>query len=138
MHGWVKYIENLTFKWICNKLQCCPTKLCVLALVELEPCRFSFELELCHFLLNWNFAWFEPWKICFVKPYPVHSSIYPVFPLRYVYTLRLIGPISYLGACYIRTKVTKCIREKMTMYFRGLTIKSHSSGYEIVPINRSV
>ena len=32
--------------------------------------------------------------------------------LRYVYTLRLIGPISYLGACYIRTKVTKCIREK--------------------------
>ena len=58
--------------------------------------------------------------------------------LRYVYTLRLIGPISYLGACYIRTKVTKCIREKRTMYFRGLTIKSHSSGYEIVPINRSV
>ena len=28
--------------------------------------------------------------------------------LRYVYTLRLIGPISYLGACYIRAKVTKC------------------------------
>ena len=27
--------------------------------------------------------------------------------LRYVYTLRLIGPISYLGACYIRTTVTK-------------------------------
>ena len=24
-----------------------------------------------------------------------------------------------LGACYIRTKVTKCIREKMTLYFRG-------------------
>ena len=33
-----------------------------------------------------------------------------------VYTLRLIGPISYLGACYIQTKVTKCIREKMTLY----------------------
>ena len=38
--------------------------------------------------------------------------------LRYGYTLRLIGPISYLGACYIRTKATKCIREKMTLYFR--------------------
>ena len=36
-----------------------------------------------------------------------------------VYTLRLIGPISYLGACYIRTKVTKCICEKITLYFRG-------------------
>ena len=46
--------------------------------------------------------------------------------------------VSYLGTCYIRTKVTKCIREKMTMYFRGLTIKSHSSGYEIGSINRSV
>ena len=30
----------------------------------------------------------------------------PDSDLRYVYTLRLIGPISYLGACYIRTKVT--------------------------------
>ena len=39
--------------------------------------------------------------------------------LRYVYTLRLIGTISYLGACYIRTKVTKCIHEEMTLYFRG-------------------
>ena len=40
--------------------------------------------------------------------------------LRYVYyTLRLIGPISYLGACYIRTKVTKCIRKKMTLHFVG-------------------
>ena len=58
--------------------------------------------------------------------------------LGYVYTLRLIGPISYLGACYIRTKVTKCICEKMTLHFRGLTIKSHSPGYEIGPINRSV
>ena len=47
-------------------------------------------------------------------------------------------PISYLGACYIRTTVTKCIREKMTLYFRGWTIKSHSLGYEIGPINRSV
>ena len=39
--------------------------------------------------------------------------------LSYVYALRLIGQISYLGACYIRTKVTKCAREKMTLYFRG-------------------
>ena len=33
----------------------------------------------------------------------------PIFnmQLRYVYTLRLIGPISYLGGCYRRTKVTK-------------------------------
>ena len=38
-------------------------------------------------------------------------------PLSYVYTLRLIGPISYLGACYIRTKVTKCIREKIRCAF---------------------
>ena len=35
-----------------------------------------------------------------------------------LHALRLIGPISYLGACYIYTKVTKCIREKMTMCFR--------------------
>ena len=41
-----------------------------------------------------------------------------VYYLRYVCTLRLIGPISYLGACYTRTKVRKCIREKMTLYFR--------------------
>ena len=34
--------------------------------------------------------------------------------LGYGYTMQLIGPISYLGACYIRTKATKCIREKMT------------------------
>ena len=33
-------------------------------------------------------------------------------------TLRLILPISYLGACYIRTKVTQCIRDKMTLHFR--------------------
>ena len=38
-----------------------------------------------------------------------------IFCSSYVYTLRLIGPISYLGACYIRTKVTKCICEKMTL-----------------------
>ena len=39
--------------------------------------------------------------------------------LSYVYTRRLIGPISYPGAGYILCKkVTKCIREKMTMYFR--------------------
>ena len=46
--------------------------------------------------------------------------------------------ISYLGACYIRTKVTKCNHEKMTLYFRGWSIKSHSPGYEIGLINRSV
>ena len=38
--------------------------------------------------------------------------------LTYVYTLRLIGPISYLGGCYRRTEVTKCIHQKMTLYFR--------------------
>ena len=31
----------------------------------------------------------------------------------------LIGPISYLGACYTPTKVTKYIRKKTTLYFRG-------------------
>ena len=64
----------------------------------------------------------------------IHIILFFIGCLRYVYTLRLIRPISYLGACYIRTKVTKCIREKMTMHFRGLNIKSHSSGYEIGPI----
>ena len=49
----------------------------------------------------------------------------------YVYTLRLIGPISCLGACYIRTKVTKCVPVKMTLYFCGWIIKSHSPRYEI-------
>ena len=39
---------------------------------------------------------------------------------------------------YTRTKVRRCIREKMTMCFRGQTIKSHSPGYEIGPINRIV
>ena len=56
----------------------------------------------------------------------------------YIYTMRLIGPISYLSACYIRTKVTKCICMKMTLHFRGKTVNSHSPGYEIGPINRSV
>ena len=41
---------------------------------------------------------------------------------------------------YIRTKATKYIREKKTLYFRGRTIKSHnhSQGYEIGAINRSL
>ena len=39
---------------------------------------------------------------------------------------------------YTRTKVTRCIRDKMTMCFREWTIKSHSPEYEIGPINRSV
>ena len=42
-----------------------------------------------------------------------------MFTLRYVYTLRLIVPISYLGACYIYTKVTKCIREKIPLSHCG-------------------
>ena len=52
---------------------------------------------------------------------PLTVRLREVSVLRYVYTLRLIGPISYLGACYIYVriyKVTKCIREKMTMCFR--------------------
>ena len=39
---------------------------------------------------------------------------------------------------YIRKKVTKCIPEQMTLCFCGWTIKSHSPGYEIGQINRSV
>ena len=35
------------------------------------------------------------------------------FILSYVYILRLIGPISYLGACYIRMKVTKSLISKI-------------------------
>ena len=51
-----------------------------------------------------------------------------------------INRVEFVSWCmlYIRTKVTKCIREKMTLYFRGWTIKSHSPGYEIGLINRSV
>ena len=48
----------------------------------------------------------------------------------YVYTLRLIESISYLGACYIRTKVTKYTREKMTLRVL-LSIKSYASRYKI-------
>ena len=33
-----------------------------------------------------------------------------------LYTLRLVGSISYLGGCYRRTKVTKCICQKMTLF----------------------
>ena len=36
-----------------------------------------------------------------------------------LHTAILIGPISYLDACYIHTKVTKCIREKIPLYFCG-------------------
>ena len=36
--------------------------------------------------------------------------------LRYIYTLRLVGSISYLGRCYRHTKVTKCICQKMTLF----------------------
>ena len=61
--------------------------------------------------------------------------------LRYFYTLRLIGQISYLGACYIqymRRKQNVFVRKFRCMYFCGWTIKSHSPGSEIGPINRSV
>ena len=53
---------------------------------------------------------------------PIRNSIiqYVMVRLRYVYTLRLIGPISYLGACYIHTKVTKCIREKIPLLLLSL------------------
>ena len=33
-----------------------------------------------------------------------------------LYTLRLVGSISYLGGSYRRTKVTKCICQKMTLF----------------------
>ena len=36
----------------------------------------------------------------------------------------------------IHTKITKCIRQKIPLYFCGWTIKSHSPGYEIGRINR--
>ena len=34
--------------------------------------------------------------------------------LRCIYTLQLIGPISYLDVCYIPKKLSKCIREKIS------------------------
>ena len=37
--------------------------------------------------------------------------------LSYVYTLRLIGPISYLGVCYIRKKVTNAFVRKWRCVF---------------------
>ena len=64
-------------------------------------------------------------KFALLEIYEVTHLVIPrcqwirnVDPLRYVYTLRLIERISYLGACYIRTTVTKCILEKMTLHFR--------------------
>ena len=60
-------------------------------------------------------------------------------PLRYVLHTA-INRADFVSWCmlYTRTKVTKCIREKMTMCFRQWTIKSHSSRHEIGPINRGV
>ena len=58
--------------------------------------------------------------------------------LRYVYTLRLIGPISYVGAMlYIHEGNKMHLWEDDDVLFKW-TIKSHSPGYEIGPINRSV
>ena len=51
---------------------------------------------------------------CRTMHYEFTHCIWPV--LRYVYTLRLVGSISYLGGCYRRTKVTKCICQKMTLF----------------------
>ena len=44
-------------------------------------------------------------KVTLTRKYPIQvdTSLYSAV-LNYVYTLRLIGPISYLGACYIRTR----------------------------------
>ena len=61
-------------------------------------------------------------------------------PLNHIHqdtkSTQLIGA-DFVSWCMLYTyEVTKCICEKMTLYFRGWTIKSHSPGYEIDPINR--
>ena len=40
----------------------------------------------------------------------------------------------FISWCMLYTKVTKCIREKMTLYFRRWTIKSHSPRYKKVGV----
>ena len=56
-----------------------------------------------------------------------------------LYTLRLIGLISYLGAYYIRKKVTKYIREKMTRgTFVGESLYQIHQDTKLSQINRSV
>ena len=49
-----------------------------------------------------------------IMHYVFTHCIWPV--LRYVYTLWIVGSISYLGGCYRRTKVTKCLCQKMTLF----------------------
>ena len=53
----------------------------------------------------------------------------------------VINRADFVSRCMlytVHTKVTKCIREKIPLYCCGWSIKSHSPGYEIGPINRSV
>ena len=58
-------------------------------------------------------------------------------PLSCVCTLRLIGSIPYLGACYIRTMLTMHSWENDAVLSWVIwTIKSHSPGYEVGLINR--
>ena len=51
---------------------------------------------------------FETFGLRFLYRQYTNFLFFPSFLLfdwlRYVYTLRLIGPISYLGACYIRIR----------------------------------
>ena len=60
------------------------------------------------------------------------------FKVRLYTAINWADFVSWCMLYTVRTKVTKCIREKMTLYFCRWTIKSHSPGYEIGPINRSV
>ena len=55
-----------------------------------------------------------------------------------VQTHTTINLADFVSWCMLYTYEGNNIREEMTMYFCGLTIKSHSPGYEIGPINRSV
>ena len=48
--------------------------------------------------------------------------------MSYVYTFQLIGPISYLGACYIRRKVTKCIHDKIRRTFVSESLNHNHQG----------
>ena len=68
--------------------------------------------------------------------------LFPTFPfwegLSCMLLLTAINRTDFVSCCMLYMWITKCIREKMPLYFRGWTIKSYSSVYEIDPINRSM
>ena len=63
-------------------------------------------------------SWFYMYTIIKMKHSPSTSDLLDIRTKIGSFKVRLVGRISHLDACYTRTEVTKCIREKMTLYFR--------------------